>query len=58
MVVERVHPEKYYFVRVATIRTAKGVYKRPVNMLVILLESEKTTSMPQENVHASEMEQA
>ncbi len=36
-----VHPGQDGLVRVATIKTSNGVYKRPINKLALLLSSEE-----------------
>ena len=41
-VVEQVHPGEDGLVRVATLRTSKGLYKQSVTRLVPLLDQEKT----------------
>lgn len=42
-VVDQVHPGEDGLVRVATLRTSKGLYKRSVTRLVPLLDQERTT---------------
>ena len=52
-VVEQVHPGEDELVRVATLRTSKGLYKRSVSRLVPLLDQEQTAdSMAPEDVQA------
>ena len=52
-VVEQVYPGEDGLVRVATLRTSKGLYKRSVTRLVPLLDQEQTAdSLAPEDVQA------